>query len=163
MAQNVGATCVFEKNLYVVVDKALQKVGIEKIKEEVILETCFKTNTVCTSLNGLDIDCKNKRVLYTSSAYEVVCASLEGEQIFSYKEKDMKIYCVAVFSNGEILIGDKSGSVHVLSKDGKQRRTVVNKCHKVVPICDISLNKSNTRSIICGPDFIEIYDIVSFK
>ncbi|XP_063416460.1 E3 ubiquitin-protein ligase TRIM33-like [Mytilus trossulus] len=72
MAQNVGATCVFEKNLYVVADNALQKVGIEKAKEEAILKTCFKTNTDCKSLNGLDIDCKNKRVLYTSSAYEVL-------------------------------------------------------------------------------------------
>ncbi|CAC5370054.1 unnamed protein product [Mytilus coruscus] len=160
MAKNVGATCVFENNLYVVVDKALQKVGIEKVKEEVILETCFKTNTICTSLNGLDFDCKNKRMLYTSSDFEVVCTSLEGEKIFSYKEKAMKIYCVAVFLHGDILVGDKSGSVHVLSEDGKQRKTVVNKCQEVVPICDICLNKSNTRSIICGPDFIEIYDIV---
>ncbi|CAC5396324.1 unnamed protein product [Mytilus coruscus] len=163
ITESVGGTCVFEKNLYVIVENTVNKVGIEKFKEDVILETCFKTDTVCTSLNGLEIDCKNKRLLYTSSDFGVVCSSLEGHTIFSYKDKNMKSYCLAIFSQGDILIGDNSGSVHVLSKDGKQRRTVIKKCKKVVPVWDICLNKSNTSSVICGTDFIEIYDIVSTK
>ncbi|CAC5396326.1 TRIM56 [Mytilus coruscus] len=42
ITESVGGTCVFEKNLYVIVEKAVQKVSIEKLKEDVILETCFK-------------------------------------------------------------------------------------------------------------------------
>ncbi|CAG2250650.1 unnamed protein product [Mytilus edulis] len=163
ITKSVGGTCVFEKNLYVIVEKAVQKVSIDTLKNDVIPETCFKTDTVFTFLNGLDIDCNNERLLYTSSDFGVVCSSLEGHKIFSYKDKNMKSYCLAIFSQGDILIGDTNGSVHVLSKDGKKRRTVITKSKKVVPIWDICLNKSNSSSVICGPDFIEIYDIVATK
>ncbi|VDI03600.1 Hypothetical predicted protein [Mytilus galloprovincialis] len=163
ISESVGGTCVFEKNVYVIVEKAVQKVSIEQLEKDVIPQTCFKTDNVCSSINGLEIDSKNKRLLYTSSDFGVVCSSLAGHTIFSYKDKNMKSYCLAIFSQGDILIGDHSGSVHILSMDGKQKRTVIKKCKKVVLIWDICLNKSNTSSVICGPDFIEIYDIVSTK
>ncbi|CAG2250649.1 TIF1G [Mytilus edulis] len=163
ITESVGGTCVFEKNLYVIVEKAVQKVSIEQLEKNVIPQTCFKTDNVCSSINGLEIDCKNKRLLYTSSDFGVVCSSLEGHTIFSYKDKNMKSYCLAIFSQGDILIGDTNGSVHILSKDGKKEELLSRNAKKVVPIWDICLNKSNTSSVICGPDFIEIYDIVATK
>ncbi|XP_063443368.1 E3 ubiquitin-protein ligase TRIM71-like [Mytilus trossulus] len=163
ITESVGGACVYEKNLYVIVEKAVQKVSIEQLEKDVIPQTCFKTDDVCSSINGLEIDCKNKRFLYTSPDFGVVCSSLEGHTIFSFKDKNMKSNCIAIFSQGDILIGDHSGSVYILSNDGKQRRTVIKKCKKVFLIWDICLNKSNMSSIICGPDFIEIYDIVSTK
>ncbi|XP_063442717.1 probable E3 ubiquitin-protein ligase MID2 [Mytilus trossulus] len=163
ITKSVGGTCVFENNVYVIVEKIVKKVSIDTLENDVIPETCFKTDTVFTFLNGLEIDCKNKRLLYTSSDYEVVCSSLEGHKIFSYKDHNMESYCLAIFSQGEILIGDINGSVYLLSKDGKKKRTVIKKGKKVVPIWDICLNKYNTSSVICGPDFIEVYDIVSAK
>ncbi|XP_071127400.1 E3 ubiquitin-protein ligase TRIM45-like [Mytilus edulis] len=160
---NNGDICTFDGVLYVIVDNAIQRLDFTKLKDG-IFENCFDTNTKCISLNGLDIDSKNKRLLYTSEDYEVVCTSLEGREIFRYKDNCLKqAQSLAVHSHGFILVADtgetSNGSIHVISEDGKERRTVLHNCYKKEPIRDICFDKFNDRLAVFEPSYVEIYDL----
>ncbi|CAG2252414.1 unnamed protein product [Mytilus edulis] len=153
-----GGIFICDGVLYVIVDKTVKKISLVNTQQS--LEMCFKTNTNCTSLNGLGIDSKNNRFLYTSEKQEVVCTSLDGSEIFKYKDEFMKqTSSVYVHSEGLVFVGDEKGSMHLISEDGCRRRTVLNSCDKLKTVSDICLDKSCSRLAVFGPGYIELYDV----
>lgn len=82
------------------------------------------------------------------------------KKIYSYKDDEMKkVTSVTVNSRGLIFAGDETGMVHLISEDGKHRRTILDKCEKIGRLCDIWLDKSETTLFACGDQFVELYDI----
>ncbi|XP_076071970.1 uncharacterized protein LOC143043651 [Mytilus galloprovincialis] len=155
---NNGGICILDGILYVIVEETVKKINLENPQQS--LEICFETNTDCSKLNGLDIDFKNNRLLYTSKQSEVVCTSLDGREIFKFKDECMKlIVSVSVHSEGIIFAGEPSGLIHLISEDGERRRTVLKSCDKLKYICDICLDKSCSSLAVFGPGYIEIYDV----
>ncbi|CAC5423316.1 unnamed protein product [Mytilus coruscus] len=160
---NNGDICIFEGVLYIIVENAIQRMDFTTLQDG-LFEKCFDTDTKCTSLNGLDIDSKNKRLLYTSEDCEIVCTSLEGREIFRFKDECLKqAQSIAVHSDGFILVADtreaSNGSIHVISEDGKERRTVLHNWLKKEPIRDICFDKFNDRLAVFEPSYVEIYDV----
>ncbi|CAC5391477.1 unnamed protein product [Mytilus coruscus] len=120
-----GGICISDGILYVIVEKKLIKINLESVEQP--LEMCFEINTDCTKLNGLEIDSKTNRLLYTSKQFEVVCTSWDGREIFKYKDECMKLTSsVSVHSEGMIFAGQLSGLIHLISEDRERRRTVLN-------------------------------------
>ncbi|CAC5370050.1 unnamed protein product [Mytilus coruscus] len=153
-----GGICISDGVLYVIVNKTVKKISLENLQQP--LEMCFQTNTNCYHLNGLEIDSKNNRLLYTSENYEVVGTSFDGSKIFRYKDEYMKkTTSLCVHLTGIILVGDESGQIHVISEDGERRRTVLNSCDKLKSVRDLCLDKSCSRLAIFAPGYIELYDV----
>lgn len=124
------------------------------------LKTAFSASTDCTALNGLAIDFKSKRLIHTTKDSHIVCSSLDGKKCFDYKDDQMKnVTSVTVNSRGLIFAGDETGIVHMLSDDGKHRKTLLDKCEKITRLCDIWLDKSEKTLFICGQEYVELYDI----
>lgn len=105
---NNGGICISDRVLYVIVDNFVMTFGLENIKPD-SLEMCFNTDADCTKPNGLAINHKNNRLLYT-------CTSLDDTEIFRYKDKHMKgTTSVSVHSEEIIFVGDSSGTIHLIS------------------------------------------------
>ncbi|XP_052076259.1 tripartite motif-containing protein 45-like [Mytilus californianus] len=148
--------CVFEGILYVMVDNAVHKIKIENVQEG-NLQTCFTTDANCTHLNGLVIDCKNRHLLYTSNGKELICVSLDGKIIFSYKDEQFnKISSLAVHPQGIIIIGSREGAIYAVSEDGKRMRVLLDNCKEFKCINNICCN---TNVAVCGSEYLEIYDV----
>ncbi|CAG2252415.1 unnamed protein product [Mytilus edulis] len=157
-SQNNGGICTSDGILYVIVDKTVQKISFGNLQG--LLEICFDTNTSCISINGLEIDSKNNRLLYSSENFEIVCTTLDGREVFKYKDEFMtKTTSLSVHSEGLIFVGDENGSIHLISEDGCRRRTVLKSSDIFKTVRDICLNKSCSRLAVFGPDYIELYDV----
>ncbi|CAC5391476.1 unnamed protein product [Mytilus coruscus] len=153
-----GGICISDGLLYAIIYKTVQKLSLENVKQP--LEKCFETNTSCKNLNGLEIDSKNNRLLHTSENSEVVCTSFDGREIFRHKDEHMKeTKSVSVHSEGIIFAGDKTGPIHIISEDGRQRRTVLNSCDKLKKVRDLCFDKSGSRLAVFGRGYIELYDV----
>ncbi|CAG2252433.1 unnamed protein product [Mytilus edulis] len=160
---NNGDICTFDGVLYVIVDNAIQRMDFTKLQDG-MFEKCFDSDTACISLNGLEIDSKKKHLLYTSEDCEVVCTSLKGREIFRYKDEYLKqAQSLAVHSHGFILVANtgegSNGSIHAISEDGKEGRTVLHNCLKNEPIRDICFDQINGRLAVFEPSYVEIYDV----
>ncbi|XP_063413502.1 uncharacterized protein LOC134695942 [Mytilus trossulus] len=153
-----GGLCILDRALYAIVETTISKLSLENLQKP--LEVCFATNTCCLNINGLEIDSKNHRFLYTSAKYEVVCISLDGKDIFKYKDDYMKeTRSLSVHPNGIICVGDLSGQIHLISEDGQKRRTILNSCHKLQAVHDLCFDESSSRMAVFGPGYIELYDV----
>ncbi|CAC5423318.1 TRIM56 [Mytilus coruscus] len=156
-----GGICISEGVLYVIVDNSVKKIKLENIIKD-SLEKCFNINTGCSCniyLNGLANDSKNNRLLFTSEN-SVVCTLFDGREMFMYKDEHMKdTTSLSVHSEGIIFVGDSSGKIHLISEDGKQRRTVLNSCNKLKNVHDLCFDKSSTRLAVFGRGYIELYDV----
>lgn len=83
--------------------------------------------------------------------------ALDGKKLFSYKDDEMKkVISVTVNSRGLMFAGDETGMVHLISEDGKHRRTTLDKCEKIRRLCDSWLDKSVKTLFICGDQFVEL-------
>ncbi|XP_071173695.1 uncharacterized protein [Mytilus edulis] len=152
-----GGVNIHQHNLYMVVGKEIMKMNLNQGSG---LKAAFPTDTDCTNLNGLTIDHKKDRLIHTTKDFAVVCTSLDGKPIFSFKDDAMKtVTSLTINSIGLIFAGDETGIVHLISTDGKQRRTLLDKCENITKLCDIWLDKSEKTLFICGNEFVEIYDI----
>ncbi|CAC5423321.1 unnamed protein product [Mytilus coruscus] len=153
-----GGICVSDGVLYVIVDKTVKKFSLENVQDS--LDMCFETYTSCIKLNGLEVGSKNNRLLYTSGTNEVVCSSWDGREIFKYKDEYMKeTTSLSVHSEGIIFVGDEYGSIHLISKDGEQRLSVLNSCDKLKIVRDLCLDKSCLRLAVFGRGYTELYDV----
>ncbi|XP_063418910.1 uncharacterized protein LOC134701707 [Mytilus trossulus] len=152
-----GGVCIHDNHLYMVVGCEIMKM---KLNQGGLLTTAFSASTDCTELNGLAIDFKSERLIHTTKDSHIVCSSLDGKKCFDYKDDQMKnVTSVTVNSRGLIFAGDETGIVHMLSDDGKHRKTLLDKCEKINRLCDIWLDKSEKTLFICGKDYVELYDI----
>ncbi|CAG2252840.1 unnamed protein product [Mytilus edulis] len=152
-----GGVNIHQHDVYMVVGSEIMKMNLNQGSG---LKTAFPTDTDCTNLNGLTIDHKKDRLIHTTKDFAVVCTSLDGKPIFSFKDDAMKkVTSVTINSIGLIFAGDETGIVHLISEDGKQRKTLLDKCEKITRLCDIWLDKSEKTLFICGNQFVEIYDI----
>ncbi|VDI51975.1 tripartite motif-containing protein 2/3 [Mytilus galloprovincialis] len=155
--QRNGGICIYDGTLYVIVEETVQKISLKNVQ---LFKKCFETNTSCRNLNGLEIDSKNNRLLYTSENSEVVCTSFDGEEIFKYKDEFMEeTTSVSVHSAGIIFLCDEYGQIRIISEDGQQSRTVLNCCHKLKKVRDLCFDKSSTRLAVFGSSYIELYDV----
>lgn len=93
------------------------------------LQAGCSTDTYCRDLNELIINHKYDRIIHTTKDFAVVYTALDGKKLFSYKYDEMKkVTSVTVNSCGLIFAGDETGMVHLISEDGKHRRTTLDKC-----------------------------------
>ncbi|XP_076109296.1 uncharacterized protein LOC143078270 [Mytilus galloprovincialis] len=155
-----GGVSIHQNNLYMLVGSNIMKMDLNQGSG---LKTAFLTDTDGRDLNGLTIDHNKDRLIHTTKDFAVVCTSLDGKKIFSFKNDAMqKVTSVTVNSLGLIFAGDETGIVHLISEDGKQRKTLLDKCEKITRLCDIWLDKSEQALFICGNEFVEIYDIIKY-
>ena len=100
-------------------------------------------------------------MLYTSDTDQVVAIKIDGTQIFSYKDENMKkIVAVAVNNQGCIIACDLSGALHAISEDGYQRKTLLDEFNKIKAPHDVCFDKSGKVLLVCGDRFVEIYDVL---
>lgn len=152
-----GGVCLHSGSVYIAVNGGIERKVLGTNEK---LQQIFDGKINCTLLNGLASDKKNNRLIYTSKEYEVVCNSHEGKEIFSYKDGQMRnVTSVTVHSHGLVFAGEEEGHVHVISEDGKQRKTLIEKCDKIQKICDVWLDPTRKTLFICGNQYIELYDI----
>ncbi|VDI69610.1 tripartite motif-containing protein 2/3 [Mytilus galloprovincialis] len=157
--RNPAGLCIFDGFMYIITENELQKMNIK----ETDLQKCFNTNTKKCSLNqyGLATDLKNKRLLYTSDTDEVVATTTDGSEHFCYTDEHMKnIVAVAVNNQGCIVACDQTRTLHVISEDGKKRKTLSDKFDKIKESKDVCFDKSGTILYICGDQFVEEYEIL---
>lgn len=159
---NNGGLCIFDGYMYVIADRQLKKIKIDN--QETGLQKCGNIKTdCCNTVNGLAADVKNKRLLYTSNKNEVVATTTDGSEIFCYKDKHMNsVVSVAVNDQGCIIACDFFSALHVISEDGKQRKTLLNNFDKIKAPRDICFDKSGKFLFVCGGRFVEIYDILYY-
>lgn len=152
-----GGFCLFGEFLYCITDNKLQKKNIEKTE----LQECFDISTNDSKENGLAADIKNRRLLYTSDTSEIVATTIDGTEVFRYTDAHMKnIVSVAVSSQGCIIACDQTSKLHVISEDGKQGKTLLDKFDKIKEPQDICFDKSGTILYVCGDQFVEEYEVL---
>ncbi|XP_076071971.1 uncharacterized protein LOC143043652 [Mytilus galloprovincialis] len=155
-----GGLCIFDGFVYIIVNEELKKMKIDNQVSG--LQKCFdiKTKSYSTS-KGLATDGKNKRLLYTSAKGEVVATRTDGSEIFCYKDEHMNfIVSVAVNNQGCIVACDQSGKLHVISEDGKQRKTLLDKFDKIKEPRDLCFDKSGKVLFVCGDKSVEEYEVL---
>lgn len=104
----------------------------------------------------------NNQLVYILIDREVVkCTDLNGDSVFSYKnDRIQKVRSLTVSSSGVIFAGDEDKCVHVIDKDGKHRKMLIQKFEKIQNVRDMWLDNSKKRLFICGDVFVEMFDIV---
>lgn len=152
--------CIKDNYLYANVGTGIKKMNLYNLDEG--LQAAFSMNRsygYTGEIYTLTIDYKNGRLIHASEHSCVTCTSLDGKEIFSTGLSG--ITSVVVNSKGFIFAGDKNGYVYLISEDGKECRTLLNKCDtsKIKKLRDIWLDKSENTLFICGNEYVELYDI----
>ncbi|CAG2214220.1 TRIM56 [Mytilus edulis] len=157
----VGAACKHNKHIYIVVDKAIKKfvstAGPNSCTE---MSTVVSTNTDCGT-NGMNIF--RQKIIYTTKDKEVKCITLDGEDVFCFKNEMIKTpECIVALPTGLVLVVDRDnkGSLHVLSEDGTKHRTLLQKFDTISDPRDIWLDNNDSETFyIAGGEYLEMYRI----
>lgn len=140
--------CIKDNYLYANIGTGNKKMNLYSDEG---LQAAFSTNRsygYTGELYALMIDYKNGRLIRASEHSYVASTSLEGKEIFSTHL--LGITSVVVNSKGFIFAGNKNGYVYLIPEDGKEHRTLLNKCDKIKDLRDIWSDKSENTLFICG-------------
>lgn len=153
-----GGVCMHGGYFYATVDTELKKLSDPSSK---LLTTCFKTDTDCSAsgLNALAVD--QRSFMYTTKDFHVRCISVDGKELFLCKDtEEKKINSLVVSARGLIFAVAETGSIHVISENGKKMKTLLSKCVNIKNLSDIWLDESGKTLYVCGDEYIELYDII---
>ncbi|CAC5410363.1 TRIM56 [Mytilus coruscus] len=154
---STGGVCIYAGNFYAIVGTELQTLSDASLK----LSTCFQTYTDCSGLNALAVDPSGKRFMYTTKDFHVRCVSIDGKELFSCNDTEMKkINSLAVSARGLTFVGGETGSIHVISENGEQMKMLLPKCVNIQNLSDIWLDEFGKTLYVCGDEYIELYDII---
>lgn len=155
---STGGVCMYAGNFYAIVGTELRKFSDSSSKP---LTTCFQTNTDCSGLNALAVDPNRKYFRYTTKDFHVSCISVDGTELFSCKDTEMKkTNSLALSARGLIFAGGETGSIHVISENCEQIKMVLSECVNIKNLSDIWLDESGKTLYVCGDEYIELYDII---
>ena len=104
----------------------------------------------------------NDEIIFTTKDKEIKRATLEGREIYCYKNSTIKTpQRLAVLPSGLVLFVDshKKGSLHVLSADGTSHRTLLENFEKIENPRDIWLDVDKETVYIAGGEYIEAYTL----
>ncbi|XP_076117533.1 E3 ubiquitin-protein ligase TRIM45-like [Mytilus galloprovincialis] len=157
----VGASCKHKKHIYIVVDKAIKKfVSTAGPNSSTEMSTVVSTNTDCGT-NGMNIF--RQKIIYTTKDKEVKCITLDGEEVYCFKNEMIKTpECIVALPSGLVLVVDRNnkGSLHVLSEDGTKHKTLLQKFNTISDPRDIWLDNNDSETFyIAGGEYLEMYRI----
>lgn len=104
---------------------------------------------------------ETNRLLYTYTNGVLEGTTPDGCELFCYEDEHMQmLVSFAVNDVGCIITCNRSSLLHIISEDGTQRKTLLNKFDKTKAQNDICFDKSKNVLFVCGDQFVEEYEIL---
>lgn len=155
----VGAMIERNGTIYIIVDLAIKQFPVKQDPESLEpMSTCFAANTDC-GRNGMVVF--EDRLIFTTKSDEVKCNTFDGTDVFCFDEIETP-WCLEVLPSGAALVVDRSGtgSLHVISEDGTQHKTLVETFKNITEPYDIWMDEDGWTFYIAGGEYIEVYRLL---
>lgn len=158
----IGDMVSIDNDIYAVVEGGIKKFPCtaESKDRASIMTLCFPTNTG-RGRNGIGFVLDN--LIYTSNDNEINSNTLDGKEIYSYKHDELQSpRDIDVLPSGLTLVLDVSdnGKLHLVSSDGQQHRTLIEKFENVEKPQSIWTDNNKRILYVCGGEFIDVYRVI---